>query len=66
MAERALEKVERSHVSNKQGKAAITIFAVHCEKIATWKDIDKYKYIFPYGNKDMPVLLHCNLIRYHC
>lgn len=32
MADRALEKVERSDVSNKQGKAAITVLAVHCEK----------------------------------
>lgn len=40
MADRALEKVERSDVSNKQGEATITVFAAHCEGIGTGKDID--------------------------
>lgn len=37
MADRALEKVERSDVSNKRGKATITVFAAHWERTATSK-----------------------------
>lgn len=41
MADRALEKVERSDASNKQGKATITVFAARCERTATSENIGR-------------------------